>query len=85
MFPHVYDTKVLSTFADYFSRTDLGKIFEKCVSDGGMKGQISIEFDLKNKFANYDQAHLISHYHEAAFDAYMTGFSFINVLKFKEH
>lgn len=84
MFPHVYDTKVLSTFADYFSRTDLGKIYEKCTTDNAMKGLINITFDLKNGFINYDKAQLLAHYHEAAYDAYMTGYSFINILKFKE-
>ena len=29
-FPSVYDTKVFSFQANYFNRTDLGKVFEKC-------------------------------------------------------
>lgn len=36
MFPHVYDTKVLSCMAEYFGRTDLGKVYEKCTTDRGM-------------------------------------------------
>lgn len=83
-FPHVYDTKVLSCLAEYFGRTDLGKVYEKCTTDRGMENNITINFDLKNGFVNYDQSSLLSHYHEAAYDAYMTGFSFINILKFKE-
>ncbi len=29
-FPSVYDNKVLSSAAEYFGRTDLGKVYEKC-------------------------------------------------------
>lgn len=27
---------------------------------------------------------MFSHYHEAAYDAYMTGFAFANIIKYKE-
>jgi poly(A)-specific ribonuclease len=84
-FPSVYDNKVLCSNAEYFGRTDLGKIYEKCTSDErlvncGMK----LAFDLKNGFVNYDGAGLLSHYHEAAYDAYMTAYSFAYCCKFKE-
>jgi hypothetical protein len=84
MFPHVYDTKVLSCLAEYFGRTDLGKVYEKCTTDRAMQHNITIHFDRKGGFTNYDGAALLAHYHEAAYDAYMTGYSFINILKFKE-
>jgi hypothetical protein len=76
---------VLCTNAEYFGRTDLGRIYEKCTTDErlvqcGMK----IGFDLEHGFGNYEGSALLSHYHEAAYDAFMTGYSFAYCLKFKE-
>lgn len=84
LFPHVYDTKVLSCLAEYFGRTDLGKVYEKCTTDAQMKDAVTIHFDTQKGFTNYRGSALLAHYHEAAYDAYMTGYSFINILKFKE-
>lgn len=84
MFPHIYDTKVLSNAAEYFGRTDLGKVYEKCTSDAKLKDMPKVAFDLKNGFVNYDGAGLLSHYHEAAYDAYMTGVAFAGIMKYKE-
>lgn len=42
MFPKLYDTKVLSYMAEIFSRTDLGKVFEKCQVDSKMKDNLKI-------------------------------------------
>jgi hypothetical protein len=85
MFPNVYDNKVLSSLSEYFSRTDLGKVYEKCLNDERMKHHCKLGFDVKNGFINYDGAELLAHYHEAAYDAYMTGFSFLHILKYKEN
>jgi len=86
MFPYVYDNKVLSSAAEYFGRTDLGKVYEKCINDERIKNSgMKIAFDLDNDFKNYDGSDLLSHYHEAAYDAFMTGVCFANILKFKEH
>ena len=85
MFPHVYDNKVLASYAEYFGRTDLGKVYEKCTMDEKIKHNTKIAFDLKHGFTNYEGSAMLQHYHEAAYDAYMTGFSFINILKFKEN
>lgn len=49
-----------------------------------MKHLLRINFDLKNGFSNYSEAGLLDHYHEAAYDAYMTGYSFALILKYKE-
>lgn len=84
LFPHVYDTKVLATASEYFSRTDLGKVFEKCVNDGRMRQLLRISFDIHNGFTNYEGADLLSHHHEAAYDAYMTGYAFATIIKYKE-
>jgi len=85
LFPLVYDNKVLSSAAEYFGRTDLGKVYEKCLNDERIKGSgMKMAFDLRNGFKNYEGSELLSHYHEAAYDAYMTGFSFANIVKFKE-
>jgi hypothetical protein len=51
----VYDTKVLSSAADYFGRTDLGKVYEKCLNDERIKASgMRIVFDLEKGFKNYD-------------------------------
>jgi len=84
MFPSVFDTKVCSFTADYFGKTILGKVFEKCQADKRLKDVLSFRFDLKNGFVNYHGAELLSHAHEAAYDAYMTGFAFAKILKYKE-
>ena len=39
---------------------------------------------MKNGFKNYHGSDLLEHYHEAAYDAYMTGYVFAKVLKYKE-
>lgn len=55
MFPLVYDNKVLSSAAEYFGRTDLGKVFEKCTNDERIKNSgMKIAFDLRNGFSNYE-------------------------------
>ena len=41
-------------------------------------------FDLKNEFKNYEGTGMLSHYHEAAYDAHMTAVVFVNILKNKE-
>lgn len=85
MFPSVYDNKVLASASEYFGRTDLGKIYEKCLQDERLKTcGVKIEFDLHHGFGNYEGSGLLSHYHEAAYDAYMTGFAYAHCLKFKE-
>ena len=85
LFPLVYDNKVLSSAAEYFGRTDLGKVYDKCLNDERIKGSgMRIAFDVQKGFTRYEGSEQLSHYHEAAYDAYMTGFSFANILKFKE-
>ena len=84
-FPSLYDNKVLCSASEYFGRTDLGKIYEKCLQDERLKTcGVKIGFDLEHGFKNYEGTELLSHYHEAAYDAYMTGFSYAHCLKFKE-
>lgn len=39
---------------------------------------------MENGFTNYEGTQLLSHYHEAAYDGYMTGVAFGHVLKVKE-
>ena len=45
---------------------------------------MSFEYDEKNGFGNYVGEAALSHYHEAAYDAYMTGFAFAHILKIRE-
>lgn len=43
-----------------------------------------MSFDTKNNCSNYDGTALLSHYHEAGYDAHMTGVAFVHVLKLME-
>lgn len=83
-FPRIFDTKVLSFQSEYFGKTALGNIFEKCKFDKKLNDIIDFQFDIKNGFKNYEGSELLSHYHEAAYDAYMTGYIFVKILKYKE-
>lgn len=81
-FPRTYDSKVLSFQSDYFGKTSLGKVYEKCDFDKRLKDILRFSFD--PRFPNYEGANLSSHYHEAAYDAFMTGVSFAKILKYKQ-
>lgn len=83
-FPITFDTKVLTFQAECFSKTGLGLVYEKCTGDKKFKDILAIHFDLANGFRNYHGTELLSHYHEAAYDAYMTGYVYAKTLKFKE-
>lgn len=67
-----------------FYNTALGQVYEKCINDDKFKGNLRIKFDTKNHCSNYEGQALLSHYHEAAYDAHMTGVVFAHVLKHKE-
>ena len=67
-----------------FFKTGLGDIYEKITTDKKFVTNIKCKFDTKNGFTNYDGTELLSHYHEAAYDAQMTAMAFIHILKFKE-
>ena len=47
MFPHVYDTKVLSINSEIFPRTELGKLYEKIKTDPRMQYNQKMLFDLQ--------------------------------------
>jgi len=83
-FPVIFDTKVLASKSDYIRQTTLGRVYEKCKDDKRIMDVLEFEFDLKNRFENYHGSGLLSHYHEAAYDAVMTGYAFAKMLKFKE-
>ena len=81
-FPRSFDTKVLSFQSDYFGKTMLGKVYEKCEYDKRLKDILQYTFD--PRFMNYSDANLSTHYHEAGYDAYMTGIVFSKILKYKQ-
>lgn len=83
-FPATYDTKILSFKADYFGKTILGKVFEKCENDKRLKDVLKFQFDLKNGFTSYEGEEALSRCHEAAYDAYMTGYAFAKIVKYKQ-
>jgi hypothetical protein len=59
-------------------------MFEKCQRDKKFVNLLQFGFDLKNGLSNYQGSNLLSHYHEAAYDAYMTGYCYALILKFME-
>jgi len=83
-FPHTFDNKVLAFQSKSFYRTSLGEVYDKCSNDDKFKHNLKFKFDSKNKFTSYEGTELLSHYHEAAYDAHMTGMAFAHVLKIKE-
>ena len=83
-FPLTLDTKVLACQSDVFSKTVLGTMFEKCQRDKKFINLLQFRFDLENGLSNYQGSNLLSHYHEAAYDAYMTGYCYALILKFME-
>jgi len=84
LFPKTYDNKVLAFNSNSFYRTSLGELYEKCISDDKFKNNLKFKFDLPNGFTNYEGTELHSHYHEAAYDAHMTGVAFAHTIKIKE-
>lgn len=83
-FPNTYDNKVLAFNSRAFFKTGLGDLFEKVTTDDKYKKNLRFKFDLKNGCSNYDGTAMLSHYHEAAYDAHMTGVVFGHILKLKE-
>lgn len=83
-FPNTFDNKVLAFNSRAFYKTGLGELFEKVTTDDKFKKNLKFKFDLKNGCVNYDGTAMLSHYHEAAYDAHMTGVVFGHILKFKE-
>ena len=83
-FPFTYDTKVLASASKAFYYTSLDKIMEKCTSDDKFVGNLKFRYDSENQFTNYEGQAALSHYHEAAYDAHMTGVAFMHIIKFKE-
>jgi len=75
---------VLAYNSKAFYNTSLGQVYEKCINDDKFKNNLRCRFDTKNQCSNYDGRALLSHYHEAAYDAHMTGVAFAHILKHKE-
>lgn len=67
-----------------FYKNSLGDLYDKCSNDDKFKNNLKFKFDLKRGFGNYEGAAALSHYHEAAYDAYMTGLAMGHILKLKE-
>ena len=78
-FAGFYDTKVLSNKSNYFSKTFLGNVYEKCLKDGVLKNLTQVK---QSKQAQKYKETGMDCYHEAGFDAYMTGFAFIHLVKY---
>lgn len=85
MFPYVFDNKVLAFQSQYFGKNELDSVFSKCQKDVRLRPMFSIDFDKSHAFAKYEGSSVESKHHEAAFDAYMTGYCIPFILKFKEY
>ena len=59
-------------------------MYEKCTNDDKFKGNLRCKYDTQSGCGNYEGTALLSHYHEAAYDAHMTGVVFMHILKHKE-
>ena len=66
-----------------FFKTTLGEIYSKFTTEKKYKF-LEFNFDVKNEFVNYEGTAMLSHYHEAAYDAHMTGLSFAYIRKLKD-
>ena len=75
---------MLSYNAFYFGKCDLGGVYDKCILDPKIKEMFEFEFDTINGFVNYAESSRETKHHEAAFDAYMTGYCFPIIIKYKE-
>lgn len=84
LFPYTFDNKVLALHSKSFHNTALGNLFEKVTNEEKYVDNLKFEFDIKNNFTRYAGQELLSHYHEAAYDAHMTGVVFAHVLKLKD-
>ena len=84
LFPNTFDVKALAFKSMAFYRTSLGEIYEKCTENDKFKNNLQFKFDEQTGFCNYVGEAALSHYQEAAYDAYMTGFGFAHILKNRE-
>lgn len=82
VFPITIDVKVLEFKSMMFQKTSLGECYKKCETDEKFKS--NLQFEYAKAFDNYEGSKALSHYHEAAYDAHMTGFVFAHVLKAKQ-
>lgn len=84
LFPYTFDNKVLAYNSKVFFKTSLGEVFDRCLNDEKFKYNLRFKYDLRNGFTNYEGSAMLSHYHEAAYDAHMTGVAWAHILKLKE-
>ena len=84
MFPLTFDTKVLANRSCYFSKTVLNEVYTKCTQDKRLIHVNHYKFDIPNKFEKYSQLRGSEMAHEAAFDAYMTGYCFGKIARHAE-
>lgn len=63
-----------------FDRTDLGSVYKKCCNEPELQS-VEFEFPLDE---GYDRYTTMEQAHEAAYDAYMTGYIFAKIAKHKQ-
>ena len=80
-FPLTFDTKVLASQSKSFYNTTLGSMYERLTKEDKYKKSLRFKYDTANGFDAYAGSGLLSHYHEAAYDAHMTAVVFAQILK----
>lgn len=83
-FPQTFDNKRLwyNTMLKEKSYS-LGALFTRCQADKNFQQALLVDFDLEKNFVNYHGDNALNHYHEAAYDAHMTGYVFAHLLMAK--
>ncbi|CDW82058.1 oxysterol binding family protein [Stylonychia lemnae] len=92
-FCSTYDTKILSEYTKRFGKSELAYLFQKCKKDRTFKNNVVIELDVNqdSKFGVYNANgtgnttdDLNGQNHDAAYDAFNTGYIFIAISKYIE-
>ena len=74
---------MIANKSKHFFPSGLGEIYQKCLTNEKYKDNIRVDFDLQGGFVRYHGQHM-TFYHEAAYDAHMTGVAFVHALKIME-
>lgn len=80
---------MLAEHVKLFKKTELHNVFKICVEDKKFNNNLDIKFDVEadKQFGMYGLVNDIvndNQGHDAGFDAYMTGYIFLNIAKYIE-
>lgn len=78
-FPKTYDSKSIAVETGLFSLPKLEAVFGKCVKNKSLSSNLNFSLEKDNPM--YSTYHTEGKLHDAAFDAYMTAYSFALCVK----